>query len=123
MDLAEALRHTELERLRALREADMAVAESLHAAGYELVTPAGSVLSRPAYLGAIAAGTLRYLAFEPVSQIAARVTAGAAALRYRARIKIEEGPASTEFTCWHTDYYELISGRWQAVWSQATRIP
>ena len=23
---------------------------------------------------------------------------------------------------WHTDMYDLRDGRWQAVWSQATRI-
>jgi hypothetical protein len=25
-------------------------------------------------------------------------------------------------TMWHTDYYERREGRWQVVWSHATRI-
>ncbi len=46
-----------------------------------------------------------------------------ALLRYRARIVVRsgDGPAA-DLACWHTDCYELRSGHWQAVWSQATAI-
>lgn len=116
------LREIERERLRLLVAADTDTAAELHSDAYELITPIGSALTKAEYLGSIAAGRLRYLAFEPVSEIAVRIAGAAAVLRYRARIIVEESPAHAEFTCWHTDYYELQSGRWQAVWSQATKI-
>src|SRR5215813_2196535 len=50
----EALRTTERERLRALREADMAVAERLHADDYQLIPPTGAPWSKREYLDAIA---------------------------------------------------------------------
>ncbi len=46
-----------------------------------------------------------------------------AIVRYQATLEL--GSASghgTPFQCWHTDSYELKSGHWQAVWSQATAI-
>jgi len=44
-----------------------------------------------------------------------------AMLRYQARIRVEDGDDLADFRCWHTDSYEFLDGRWQAVWSQATR--
>lgn len=48
---ADRLRAIERERLRALVAADMDVAERLHAADFQLINPAGAVLSREQYLG------------------------------------------------------------------------
>jgi phage baseplate assembly protein W len=121
-DADEVLRSTERDRLRSLVEADMEVAGRLHAEDYQLITPTGAPLTRAEYLGGIASGQMRYQVFEPISEIAVRQTEAAAVLRYRARIRIEEGDGHADLTCWHTDYYELQAGRWQAVWSQATMI-
>jgi hypothetical protein len=87
-----------------------------------MVTPLGYALSKQEYLGSIASGQFRYLIFEAVSDIAVRGGDGFALLRYRARISVDGTGVAGPFTCWHTDSYELRTGRWQAVWSQATRI-
>jgi Domain of unknown function (DUF4440) len=116
------LRETERRRLRSLVEADMGTAQALHADDYQLITPLGYALSKQEYLGSIASGEFRYLEFEAVSDIAVRGGDGFALLRYQARICVNDIGRVEPFTCWHTDSYELRSGRWQAVWSQATRI-
>jgi hypothetical protein len=113
------LRRTELARLRALRDADLPAAESLHAAGYQLITPNGEAWSKERYLGQIASGDFRYEIFEPVSDLACWGDGQIGLVRYVARICRAGG---TEFTAWHTDSYEFRDGRWQAVWSQATVI-
>ena len=120
----EALRTTERERLRALREADMAVAERLHADDYQLIPPSGAPWSKREYLDAIASHQLTYLVFEPISPIAVRVTGQMAAVRYRAQFEVRgAGGATDSGTFWHTDIYERRDSHWQVVWSQATRIP
>ncbi len=120
----EALRATERERLRALREADMAVAERLHADDYQLIPPTGASLSKREYLDAIASHELTYLVFEAISPVAARVSDQMAAVRYRSQIDVRTASGAMDSgTFWHTDIYEKRDGRWQAVWSQATRIP
>jgi hypothetical protein len=50
--------------------------------------------------------------------MAVRGGGGHALLRYRARIAVDEGDHTAEFTCWHIDSYELTDGRWQAAWPQ-----
>lgn len=109
----------ERQRLRALVAGDTAAAGPLHADDYWLVTPDGSQMTKDGYLGAIASGSLRYQAFEPVSEMALLDGADVAVLRYRARISFDDGPG---FTCWHTDCYRLRGDTWQVVWSQATAI-
>jgi hypothetical protein len=116
------IREIEASRLWSLVEPDLELAQRLHADEYELVTPTGTVLSKELYLGLIGSGRLVYQVFEPVSGIAVRGGADFALLRYLARICIEEGDHTADFTCWHLDSYELIEGHWQAVWSQATKI-
>jgi hypothetical protein len=106
-------------RLRALAAADTDAAAPLHADDYQLITPNGSELTKADYLGDIAAGRLRYRVFEAVSEIAVLGDGQVAVLRCLARISFDDGPG---FTCWHTDCYRLSEGRWQAVWSQATRV-
>jgi hypothetical protein len=61
--------------------------------------------------------------FEPASDIAVRLYENAAAVRYQARIDIRFSGQRDSGVFWHTDIYEKRDGRWQAVWSQATRIP
>ena len=115
------IRELEASRLRALVEPDLELAERLHADEYELITPTGTRLSKELYLGMIASGSLVYRVFEPVSGIEVRGGGDFALVRYRARIGLEEGDHTADFVCWHLDSYELIDGRWQAVWSQATK--
>ena len=120
----EALRATERERLRALREADMAVAERLHADDYQLIPPTGAAVSKREYLDAFASHRATYRVFEPISPIAVRICDQMAAVRYRANIEIHGASGYTDSGMfWHTDIYEKRDGQWQAVWSQATRIP
>ena len=116
-----ALTRLEHARLRALVERDIDAAAALHGDDYELITPGGAVMSKSAYLDAIAAGTLRYDVFEPSGPIRARVRPDSAILRYLARVHVAWDGGYDETELWHTDYWERRGDRWQAVWSQATR--
>ena len=119
---ADFFRDLERQRLRALVEADVDLARSLHADDYQLITPGGATLSRVEYLDGIATGDLDYLEFEPASEIAVRLYDRAAALRYRATIEVLVLGQLDSGVFWHTDIHELRDERWQAVWSHATRI-
>lgn len=122
-DVTALLRDTERSRLRALVGADMDAADALHADDYELVTPGGATLSKAAYLGGIADGSLDYRRFEAVTEERVRMLgSGGAAVRYRAAIELAWEGGQDSGTFWHTDIYELRDGRWRAVWSHATRI-
>jgi len=109
----------ELARLRALVAADIGTAAPMHAEEYQLITPNGSELTKEDYLGAIGSGQLRYRVFEAASDIAVLGDAPIAVLRYQARISFDDRPGQL---CWHTDCYRQRDGRWQVVWSQATRM-
>ncbi len=122
LPLADLLRETERTRLRALVAGDMVLARSLHAADYELIPPGGGTISKEEYLGGVASGALNYVVFEPASEIRVRTYERAAVLRYQARIEVHAGDAVDSDLFWHTDIYEYRSGKWQVVWSQATRI-
>jgi hypothetical protein len=65
---------------------------------------------------------LDYRVFEPDSEVRVRLLGDAAVLRYIARIEIQLADGLDVGRFWHTDVYELRDGRWQAVWSHATRI-
>lgn len=121
-DLARQLQNTERTRLRALVDGDMAAAGALHADDYQLITPGGATLSKAEYLGAIEDGSLRYTRFEPDGEIRVRLWGRGAALRYQVIIENVADGSPFHDRCWHTDIYELRDGRWQAVWSHATRI-
>lgn len=108
----------ELARTRALVARDLETFERLHAPQYQLITPAGKVFSRQAYLDALRAGPF-YTAWD-IDDLSVRVTAQMAALRYLARL---EFPSGRVLRCWHTDIYEQRTTGWQAVWSQATEVP
>jgi hypothetical protein len=117
----EAFRELERRRLRALVEGDMVSCHMLHSDDYQLIRPGGAASSKEDHLGAIASGELRYLAFEPSTEIAVRIR-GDMAVRYRVRIEVEYPGGRDDDLFWHTDIYELNQGQWQAVWSHATRI-
>lgn len=121
-DVADAVRGSERRRLAALVERDMHAADELHADDYGLITPGGAVLSKDTYLSGIASGSLRYFRFEPDGEMAVRVWGSAAAVRYQVRIDIDWEGGRDSGSFWHTDIYEVRDGRWQVVWSQATRI-
>jgi len=119
---AELIRDTERARLRALVEGDIETAGRLHATEFQLITPIGMALSKNDYLGAIASGQIKYLAWEP-GPIAVRYHHSHAVIRYRARLEVVFGGhtvAPADY--WHTDAYEHRGGQWMVVWSQATAI-
>jgi hypothetical protein len=117
------LREIERRRLAALIHADTAEATALHAEDYQLITPGGASLSKDEYLGQIADGALAYRQFEPDGDIAVLILGpSAAALRYQVTIEAAFPGGHDVDRFWHTDIYERRDGRWQAVWSQATRI-
>lgn len=119
---SDELRQLERDRLRALVDRDIVRARELHSEDYQLITPGGRAYTRDEYLGDIESGELDYARFEPISELAIRAHRDVAILRYRVAIEVrfEDGIDRGEF--WHTDVYERRDGRWQAVWSQATRI-
>ncbi len=108
----------EKERTRAIVARDMTSIEAMHAHEYELVTPAGRVLSRARYIELIAEAPF-YSAWEH-GAIQVRVAPGMAAVKYPAKLTFPEGKV---LECWHTDIYELRGSLWLAVWSQATQMP
>ena len=119
---ADQIRGIERTRLRALVAADMAAAEPLHAADFQLITPIGAALSKAEYLGAVASRQIEYLMWEP-GDIAVRMQASSAVIRYRARLAVVFGGYRVPpGDYWHTDVYERCDGQWRVVWSQATAI-
>ena len=107
----------ELRRTRALVDRDLATLEELHSPDYQLITPAGKVFSREAYLAAIKAEPF-YAAWK-VQAMTVRAAADMAIVCYKAHLRF---PSGREVACWHTDSYERRAQGWQAVWSQATAI-
>ena len=116
------LREIERQRGQALLARDMDLAWALHAPDYLLVTPGGVNFSRERYLGKIASGELVYRLWTP-GPMAVRFTPQMALLRYPVTLAFAGDPPGQPFDVWHLDSYELRDGLWQAVWSQATRIP
>ena len=119
------IRALERRRLRSLVEADLETARALHSPDYQLITPGGASMNRDDYLGQIASGELDYTVFEPEaeSEVAVRVFAGGAAVRYVARIVVAFPGGTDDARFWHTDLWELGEQGWQAIWSQATDFP
>lgn len=120
--IEDLIRSTERARVRALVEGNTDEAIGYHGVDFELITPIGAILTREQYLGAIAVGQINYLSWEP-GHIAVRCRSTTATIRYRASLEVEFGGHPVPRTnYWHTDSYEFLDGRWQAVWSQATEI-
>lgn len=123
LDMADVVRATERERLRALVMVELDIAEQLHANDFQLVTPGGGIVSKVDYLSGISSGALNYQVWEPDSPIDVRLYSDVALLRYRSNLQmIYEGQDLGVNKFWHTDSYERRDDRWQIVWSQATRI-
>ncbi|MBA3274247.1 MAG: nuclear transport factor 2 family protein [Chloroflexia bacterium] len=120
--LADLIRSTERQRLCALVRADMEVADRLHADDFQLITPGGGAMSKETYLGGIASGRFRYVAFEPTSEIVVRLHGDVALIRYQSRIELVNEGQPGGLRAWHTDTYEERNGLWRIVWSQATEI-
>lgn len=119
---ADLLRETERARLRALVRGDVDQARAFHASDFQLITPIGAALSNEEYMDAIASGQIKYLTWQP-GDIAVRMGAGIAVIRYRAQLEIVFGGHKVPLRdYWHTDTYENREGRWKVVWSHATAI-
>ena len=87
----EELRRIEKTRLKSLVDAEMEVAETLHAEGFQLVNPSGRTFTKEQYLSGIKSGNLDYKVFEPESEIQVRIDAKSAVLRYKSTIEITVG--------------------------------
>jgi Domain of unknown function (DUF4440) len=116
----DTLRTIERTRLASLVAGDLAVADTLHANHYQLITPRGRALSKSEYLGAVASHELHYQVFEPTSEIEVWGDDRIAMLRYRAAIGFHG--SDDVMSVWHTDCYEADGDGWRVVWSQATAI-
>jgi hypothetical protein len=114
---ANAVRATELQRLRALLGHDLDTARRLHADDFELVNPLGETVSKEAYIDS--GDAFAYTAWKPVSPIRVRVHGDSAVIRYQSEIELH----GTRGHYWHTDLYENRNGQWQIVWSQTTTAP
>lgn len=121
--VADRIRTTERARLHALVEANLEVANQLHADDFQLINPRGGALTKEQYLGGIASGELDYLMWE-ADAIEVRVYGEAAVIRYQAHLEIVGGGQNAgRGRYWHIDVYEKRNGHWQVVRSQATGIP
>lgn len=119
---AKLIRDTERARVAALVAGDLDVAAALHADDFQLVNPAGGILEKSEYLGAIASGQLDYLIWEP-GEMAVRQAGRQAVIRYRSEIQVTlQGRTGSRTPHWHIDFYEKRNGKWQVVWSQATEV-
>jgi hypothetical protein len=118
----EGLADIERNRVQALVDGNMELAERLHAKDFQLINPGGGAMSKEDYLGGLASGFLDYLVWQP-GEISVRRNGATAVLRYQSQIQIViAGQVQPLLRFWHTDYYEKRKGRWQVVWSQATQI-
>jgi hypothetical protein len=119
---AEAIRASERARLAALVAGDAATAAAFHADEFQLVNPVGAVLSKAEYLGAVSSGQVDYIVWQP-GEIAVRQEGRQAVIRYRSELQVTVGGRALPRTPhWHIDVYEKRDGRWQVIWSQATRV-
>ena len=109
------LRAIETTRLQALVAADTATAHRLTAPDFQLINPAGVPLSRDDFLGGVQAGVIDFLALEPRSPMAVRLSGDSATLRYRTRFDVVAGGTHVTHDAWTTALYERRSGRWQIV--------
>jgi ketosteroid isomerase-like protein len=121
--VAEAVRAVQRQRSTALLNADIPAAERIHADDFQLITPLGAVFSKEQYLGAVAAGILKYAVIEVDSPIDVRVYGDVVLSRYRVQIEVDvQGQRYPRAAYWFTDAYERRDERWQIVWSQGTGI-
>ena len=81
------------------------------------------MLGRDDYLGAVEAGFIDYLVFEPASSIDVRRSGASAVLRFEVRFDLVVFGTRLTHGGWITELYELRNCRWQIVWEQATAVP
>lgn len=116
------IRATEHARLAALVAGDAATAAAFHADNFQLVNPVGATLSKAEYLAAVSSGQVDYIVWRPAN-IAVRQEGSLAIIRYRSDLQVTVGGRALPQTPhWHIDVYEKRDGKWQVVWSQATRV-
>jgi Domain of unknown function (DUF4440) len=120
---ADRLRRIETTRLQALVDADTATARRVTAPDFQLINPAGAPLSRDDFLGGVQAGVIDFLALDPRSPMAVRLSGDSATLRYQTRFDVVAGDTHVTHDAWTTALYERRHGRWQIVWAQTTAIP
>jgi|tagenome__1003787_1003787.scaffolds.fasta_scaffold20909534_3 hypothetical protein len=120
---ADRVRATERMRLRALVDANVGVARKLSANDFQLINPAGGSLAIDDYLGAIRAGDIDYLRFEPASPIVVRLYDRAAVLRFQVNFDLVVFGLRLTHQAWITELYEQRHGAWQILWEQATAVP
>ena len=120
---ADHVRAIETARLQALVVADTATARKLTAPDFQLINPAGAPLSRDEFLGGVDAGVIDFIALEPSSPIAVRLSGDSATLRYRTAFDLVVGGTHLTHQAWTTALYERRGGRWQIVWGQTTAVP
>jgi hypothetical protein len=119
----ERLRQTEQKRLQALVDADVAIAGTLIASGFELINPLGEVLTRDDVLGGVGSGALDFLSDTVTSQIKVRVHGNMAVVRYQHTIDVAvAGIGHLTHPAWTTALYERRKGNWQIVWEQTGAI-
>lgn len=119
---ADFIRASEQARLAALLAGDTATAAAFHADEFQLVNPVGAVLNKAEYMSAVSTGQVDYIVWQP-GEIAVRQEGDQAVIRYRADLQVTVGGRALPRTPhWHIDVYEKRHGKWQVVWSQATRV-
>lgn len=122
---AEAVKDSELRRLRALVDVDMEAAGALHAPDFRVVDPRGGTHGRDEYLEGLAAGLFDYRRFEPVSDIEVMTSGDLAVVHYRSRIDVMvHGRAPQSLEAWNTNCYRRApdADAWQAVLAQETAV-
>ncbi|NJN84698.1 MAG: SnoaL-like domain-containing protein [Caldilineaceae bacterium] len=82
-DEADLIRATELERLRAMVDADMETADRLHADNFQIIPPFGATMSREQFLGDVESGLVDFLVWEPATEIEVRQIGDMAVIRYK----------------------------------------
>lgn len=73
-------------------------------------------------MSAVSTGQVDYIVWQ-TGEIAVRQKGTQAVIRYRADLQVTVGGRALPRTPhWHIDVYEKRNGKWQVVWSQATRV-
>jgi Domain of unknown function (DUF4440) len=124
-DIAEAVKLIERRRLRAFVDADVDVAETLHAPEFRVVDPRGGTHSKGEILGWLAEGILDYRRFEAVSDVELEASGDLAVLHYRSGIDVlVQGLAPQSLEAWLTICYRRAENHagWQVFWHQETAI-
>lgn len=120
---AEYIRAIERQRLRSLVDVDLNTARRLHSEDFQLINPAGAVVTREEYFGVLQSGQLDYVAWD-AGEIAVKLFGNAAVIRYLDnRFDVNSGSNVVHRgPMYHTNLYERRGGQWQIVWSQASGI-